>query len=351
MAHKKSLRMGGEEKMSLFSNLSTMLGAGIPIAETVESLLDEAKGAKRIVLTQMRDDLTAGHHISRTFAQFPKVFDKVTVNLTKAAEESGTLETTLKDIESNLKKQMELSDKIKSAMMYPMLVMVVFAGVLLVMLLVVIPKIAKVFERLKVELALPTKLMIMLSNALIQKPVVVIAVLLTVVGGLYAFYYFKREVFFKFFFSVPGISQLVRKMDVGAFARSMYLLLSSGIPMVMSLELAEDVVRKPEMRRLIKNARNRTVAGHPFSQGLRTKGKLVPEMMVKLMEVGEKTGTLESSMQNVADHMDYQVTKGLSKFTTLLEPILLVLVAVVVGGMMMAIISPIYGLISQVGAM
>lgn len=351
MANSRTLRMSGDEKIALFSNMSTMLGAGIPIAETVESLLDEAKGAKRIVLTQLRDDLTAGHHVSRTFAQFPKIFDKVTVNLTKAAEESGTLETTLKDVEKNLRKQMELGDKVKSAMMYPMLVMVVFAGVLLVMLLVVIPKIAKVFERLKVELALPTKLMIMLSNTLINQPLLVLSV--SVVVGLlsFAFYWYKREVFFKVLFSLPGISQLVRQMDVSYFARSMYLLLSSGVPMVMSLELAEEVLRKAEMRKLVKNARNRTVAGYLFSSSLRSKQKLIPEMMIKLMEVGEKTGTLETSMQSIADHMDYQVAKGLSKATTLLEPLMLVTVAVVVGGMMMAIISPIYGLISQVGAM
>lgn len=351
MANSRTLRMSGDEKIALFSNMSTMLGAGIPIAETVESLLDEAKGAKRIVLTQLRDDLSAGHHVSRTFAQFPKIFDKVTVNLTKAAEESGTLETTLKDVEKNLRKQMELGDKVKSAMMYPMLVMVVFAGVLLVMLLVVIPKIAKVFERLKVELALPTKLMIMLSNTLINQPLLVLSV--SVVVGLlsFAFYWYKREVFFKVLFSLPGISQLVRQMDVSYFARSMYLLLSSGVPMVMSLELAEEVLRKAEMRKLVKNARNRTVAGYPFSSSLRSKQKLIPEMVIKLMEVGEKTGTLETSMQSIADHMDYQVAKGLSKATTLLEPLMLVTVAVVVGGMMMAIISPIYGLISQVGAM
>lgn len=351
MVNKKSLRMGGEEKITLFSNMATMLGAGIPIIETVESLLDEAKGAKRIVLTQLQEDLTAGHHVSRTLSQFPKIFDKVTVNLTKAAEESGTLETTLQDIEKNLRKQMELGDKVKSAMMYPMLVMVVFAGVLLVMLLVVIPKISKVFERLKVALPLPTKLMIMLSNALINQPLLVLSI--TVVLGLlgFAFYWYKREVFFKVLFSLPGISQLVRQMDVSFFARSMYLLLSSGVSMVMSLELAEDVLRKAEMRKLIKDARNRTVAGYPFSSGLHSKQKLIPEMMIKLMEVGEKTGTLETSMQKIADHMDYQVAKGLSKATTLLEPIMLVAVAVTVGGMMMAIISPIYGLISQVGSM
>lgn len=351
MSTKPNLRLSGEDKTSLFSNIATMLGAGISIAETIESLLDEAKGSKRVVLLQLREDLSAGHHMSRSFSQFPQAFDKVTINLIKAAEESGTLETTFQDIEKNLQKQMELADKVKTSMMYPGLVMVVFAGVLLVMLVVVIPKIARVFERLKVELPLPTKMMIFLSNLVIHQPLVVVVSILLFVLTIFLFYRFKSNLFFKVLFGIPGISHLVRKMDLGSFARSMNLLLASGIPMVMSLELAEEVMRKPEMKKLIHNARNKTVSGYQFSQELRTKDRLIPEMMVKLLEVGEKTGTLEKSMADIAKHMDYQVDKGLTKFTTLLEPLLLVAVAVVVGGMMMSIISPIYGLISQVGSM
>lgn len=346
-----SIRLSAEDKISLFSNMGTMLSAGIPIAETIESLLDESKKNIRQVLLNVQEDISSGHHLHQAIAKFPNAFDKVTVNLIKSAEESGTLETSLKDIEKNMQKEMQFSDNVKSALMYPALVMVVFVVVLIVMLLVVIPKISQVFSRLKVTLPFATKMMILLSDALIHHPFIVAGVSIAVVVGVFLFYRYKRDLLFNFLFDLPGISQLIRKTDLTHFTRNLYLLLSSGIPIVMALELAEEVVRKKEVKDLIKNARNRAVSGYPFFQGLRSKKRIVPEMMIKLMEVGEKTGTLETSMQAVADHMDYEVTKSLEKFTTVLEPVMLVVVALVVGGMMMAIISPMYGLISQVGAM
>ncbi len=346
-----NLRLSADDKISLFSNMATMLSAGIPIAETIESLLDESKKDTRQVLLIVQEDISSGHHLHQSFSKFPRAFDKVTVNLIKSAEESGTLETSLKDIEKNMLKEMQFADNVKSALMYPALVMVVFVVVLVVMLLVVIPKIAQVFSRLKVSLPFATRMMIVLSNALIHHPFIVIGVSVAVVVGVMMFYRYKRELLFNFLYDLPGVSQLIRKTDLTHFTRNLYLLLSSGIPIVMALELAEEVVRKSEVRALIKQARNRAVSGYPFFQGLRSKQRIVPEMMIKLMEVGEKTGTLETAMQSVADHMDYEVTKSLAKFTTILEPVMLVVVALVVGGMMMAIISPMYGLISQVGSM
>lgn len=347
----ESVHISAEEKISLFSNMATMLASGIPISETIDSLLDEAKGGARQVLLTLQEDIGSGHHMHQSFSKFPNAFDKVTVNLIRSAEESGTLETSLRDIQTNMQKELEFGDKVKSALMYPGLVMVVFVIVLLVMLLVVVPKISQVFSRLKVNIPLPTKIMIFMSDSLMGHPFIVVGVSVALGVGFFLFYRFKRQMIMNFLFDLPGVSQLIRKTDLTHFTRNLYLLLSSGIPIVMALELAEDVVRKEEVRKLIKEARNRAVSGYPFFQGLRSKQRIVPEMMIKLMEVGEKTGTLETAMQSVADHMDYEVTKSLAKFTTILEPVMLVVVALVVGGMMMAIISPIYGLISQVGNM
>lgn len=347
----ESVHISAEEKISLFSNMATMLASGIPISDTIESLLDEAKGNTRQILLTLQEDIGSGHHIHQSFSKFPNAFDKVTVNLVRSAEESGTLETSLRDIQANLQKELEFGDKVKSALMYPALVMVVFVVVLIVMLLVVVPKISQVFSRLKVTIPLPTRMMIVMSELLTKHPIEVSIVLFVFVAGIVLLFRYKRQMVMNFLFDLPGVSQLIRKTDLTHFTRNLYLLLSSGIPIVMALELAEDVVRKEEVRNLIKEARNRAVSGYPFFQGLRSKQRIVPEMMIKLMEVGEKTGTLETSMQSVADHMDYEVTKSLAKFTTILEPVMLVVVALVVGGMMMAIISPIYGLISQVGNM
>lgn len=343
-------RLSAEEKIGLVSNLSTMLKAGIPIADTIAALLEEAKGNQRKILLTLQEDITAGKQISESFAKFPFVFNKVTVSLIKAAEEAGTLEATLKDLETSIQDEMEFEDKVKSAMFYPMVVMVIFAGVMLSMLLVVIPRISTVFSRLQVPLPLPTKILIFTSNLIIHNWLVVSLVVLVLVSTLVILFQMKREFILSLFFGLPVISKLVRQIDITRFSRSLHLLLASGIPISSSLELAQEVILKKEVRVLVEKAREQAGAGHPFSQGLRSKQGVIPSMMIKLMEVGERSGTLEESMLNVATHMDYQVSKQIKKLTALLEPIMLVLVGVAVGGMMLSIIAPIYGLISQVGA-
>lgn len=344
------IRLSIEEKIGLISNVSTMLAAGIPIIETVEALLEEAKGNQRLILLMMQKDISAGKQMSDTFAKYPFVFDVVTVNLIKAAEEAGTLEETLKDITRNIEQEMEFNDKVRGAMFYPLIVLVIFLGVMGAMLFIVIPRISTVFERLRVEVPLPTKIMIVTSNALTSNGLWIgIGTLLTLIG-LYILFQVKREAFLKVLFSLPIVSKLIRQIDITRFCRSLHLLLASGIPITNALSLAQDVILKNEVRKLVEVAREQASAGHPFSHGLRGKGEhIFPPMMVKLLEVGEKTGTLEQSTLQVADHMDYQVSKSIKKLTALMEPIMLVVVGIAVGGMMLAIIAPIYGLIGQVG--
>lgn len=345
-----SLTLSGGEKISLIANLSTMLTAGIPILESVNSLLEESKGNLTKLLETLRDDLIAGNHVHATFAKFPRIFNKVTVNLIKASEEAGTLETTLNDIKDGIQQEMEFNDKVRAAMMYPMFVLLVFFGVFLTILIVVVPKISSVFQRLRVELPLPTKIMIFVSNSLIQYYPYIGAGAVLLFLLLYVLYQQQRQLLFRLLFSFPIISKLVRDIDVTRFSRSLYLLLSSGLPISAALELAQDVVVKKEVAELIYHAREMVISGKDFSEGLRMKKGVMPAMMIKLIEVGEKSGTLADSLQDISKQMDYQVSKSLKSVTALLEPIMLVGVGIGVGGMMMAIIAPIYGLISQVGA-
>ena len=186
----KNITLSGNEKITLISNMYTMLSSGIPILETVDSLLSDAKGNQKKLLQTLKNDLGQGQHMFFTFAKFPRVFDKVTVNIIKASEEAGTLDVTLKDLTVNIKREMEFNDKIKSALIYPSFILVVFMGVMTVILTVVVPKIATVFLRLKVELPLPTQIMIFLSNLLIAYPFQIIGGLLLLIFTF--IYLYKR---------------------------------------------------------------------------------------------------------------------------------------------------------------
>lgn len=348
--NKQHLSLSGTEKISLISNLSTMLTAGIPILEAVDSIRIDAKGNQRKILEELRVDLTGGNRIYLTFAKFPNVFDKVTISVIKAAEEAGTLDVTLADLRTNIQKEMEFSDKVKAALLYPTFIIIIFLAVLLLMLIVVIPRISQVFMRLRVTLPLPTKILIFLSNFLLGQPLAV-----AFGGGLIIFmtiYLFKRKRKFMYgmLFSLPLVSGLVKEIDLTKFSRNLYLLLYSGIPITSALELVADVVVKEQMSKIIYSCRQMILSGKKLSEGLRDSHGYVPMIMVRLIEAGEKTGSLDKSMQDISEYYDYQVTKTLKTLTALLEPIMLVLVGIIVGSMMLAIISPIYGLISQVGS-
>lgn len=346
----ENVTLSNNEKLTFVSNLSTMLTAGIPILEAVDSLLEDAKKNPKRVLDALRNDLIQGKQVHFTFAKFPRVFDKVTVNIVKASEEAGTLDVILNDLKTNIKKEIEFSDKIKSAFIYPIFVMVVFLGVLLMILIVVVPKIVTVFSRLSVQLPLPTRILIFMSNMLLGYPIPVIIVVILFAAGVV--FLFKREkpYIVGAFLMLPLISRLAREIDITRFSRSLYLLLNAGIPITNALLLAQEVVIKKEVAKAIAHAHEEVVAGRKLSKGFKDNKKIIPSLMIKITEAGEKSGTLDRSMQDISEYFDYQVSNTLKVVTSLLEPLMLVIVGVMTGGIMLAIIAPMYGLISQVGS-
>lgn len=346
----ENITLSDSEKISFVSNLSTMLSAGVSILELVNSLLEDAKGSQKKILETLRDDLTQGNRLYSSFAKFPAVFDQVTVNIIRAAEEAGTLEITLKDLKENIKKEIEFSDKVKSALAYPILIMVVFSGVLLMILTFIMPKIATVFSQLKINLPLPTRVLIFVSNMLLTYTVPIVVTVALVIVGLFLFYKTQKRLLLSLLVSLPIISNLAKEIDLTKFSRSLSLLLAAGIPINTALELTQDVVMKKEIAKAIAHSKDVVLAGKRLSEGLKEAKAIIPNIMIKITEAGEKSGSLEKSMQDISEYLDYQVTKTLKTTTTLIEPIMLIFVGVLIGGMMLSIIAPIYGLIGQVGA-
>lgn len=346
----KKISLATKDKIALFDNLSTMLGAGISILEAVDSLLEDSKGNQRKLLTVMRQDLTQGKQIYASLARFPNTFDQVTVNILKASEEAGTLDITLKDIKVHIQKEMEFLDKVKSAMVYPTVILVVFALVMVMILVFVMPKLASVFGRMNVELPLPTQILMFLSNIIINNTVPLVIVLASLIAGFIFLYKAKKSIILGVFFSLPLISTLIKEIDITRFTRSMALLLSAGLTVTSALELCEKILWRKDMQRLVAHTKKSVLAGKRFSDGLRDGKGLIPMLVIKLVEAGEKTGGLDKAMQDVSEHMDYEVKRSLNALTTLLEPVMLLFIGIVVGGMMLSIIAPIYSLIGQVGS-
>lgn len=350
MIKTENITLSNNDKLGMLSDLGTMLSAGIPLLEAVDALLEDARKNQKKFLEVLREDLTQGKHVYFTFSKFPNVFSRVATSIIKASEEAGTLDVTLKDLKENLKKDMEFSDKVKSALVYPLFIVFVFLAVLLMILIVVVPKISSVFSRLHVNLPLPTKILIFMSNALLSQTIPVILGL-----GVFSFLMFflykkQKKLLLNLIVKLPVISGLAKDIDLTKFSRNFYLLLNAGIPITSALELTENVVVNGEVEDGLRHAKEAVASGKKLSEGFKNNKKVFPSIVIRITEAGERSGSLDKSMSEISDFLDYQVSAKLKTATALLEPILLVAIGALVGGMMLAIIAPIYGLIGQVGA-
>lgn len=344
-----ALTISNNEKIGILSNLTTMLSAGISILDAMDALLEGTKGNQKKLLGNIRNDLTEGKRLNAAFARFPRVFDDVTVNLIKAAEEAGSLETTLKDLKKTIMKEAELGDQIKATLMYPLVVMVVFSGVLFVILIVVIPRISTIFLQMKLHLPITTRILIYVSNGLVKNPFWVFSYFTILFILLSILYKQQKQIIMNILFSAPFVSKLVKKIDLTRFTRSLAILIGSGIPITVALQLTEKIVFKKEVQKVIRHAQEMVLSGKKLSDGFRLYPHVIPTIMVRISEAGERSGTLDNSMQDVSEYLDYEVTKELKTLTALLEPILLVIIGLLVGGIIFSIIVPIYSLMGSIG--
>lgn len=343
------ISISNSEKMGLLIGLSTMLSAGITIIDAVDSLLEDAKGNLKKFLQILRDDMMQGKRIHVSLEKFPQIFDGVTINIIKASEEAGTLDTTLKQIRENMQKEMEFNDKVQSALMYPVFVLIVFFVVIGMILIVVVPKISTVFLRLKIKLPLPTRILIFLSDLILKSTVpLVIGLSLFVIIVIFLIKTQKKKLM-QLIFSLPLISNLVQKIDLTRLTRSMHMLLNSGILITSALELVENIVVNKHIVAMVSYSRTTVSSGKNFSEALKKYKQYVPSLMTKIIDSGERSGTLDRSFLEVSEYLDYDVSHTLKTLTALLEPIMLVVIGIMVGGMMLSIIAPIYGMIGQIG--
>lgn len=343
------ISLSNDEKLELFFSLGTMLTAGITIVEAVDSILEDAKGNLKKFLSVLRTDLLQGKRINTTFQKFPDMFDRVTVNVIKASEEAGTLDSSLQQLKDNLQKDMEFMDKVKSALFYPVFIFFVFIGVLLMILIVVIPKINTVFSNLKMTLPLPTRILIAASGFILSNGILlIIGLFVSFVCILVTYKRFKKKLI-QFIFSFPLISHLVQEIDLTRFTLNLHILLKSGIIITSALDLVEDIVVNKQVAKLILTARDTVASGKKLTEAFKKYKNVIPNLMMKIIETGEKSGRLDESLLEVSQYMDYKVSRTLKSLTTLLEPVMLIFIGILVGGMMLSIISPIYGLIGQVG--
>jgi type IV pilus assembly protein PilC len=346
---------GGSKKvnaknLAVFTRqFSVMIDAGLPLVQCLDILggQEEDKNFSRAIL-QTRTDVEGGASLADAMRKHPKTFDPLFTNMIAAGEAGGILDTILKRLATYIEKAVKLKGQVKSAMIYPVAVIIIAALVVGVILWKVIPTFASLFAGLGAELPLPTRIVIWLSNSFVRfMPFILVGIF--GLGFAFRQYYATengRRVVDRTFLKLPVLGPILRKIAVARFCRTLSTLISSGVPILDGLEITARTSGNAVIEDAILSTRRSIEQGETIASPLRDTA-VFPSMVVQMIGVGEATGALDTMLGKIADFYEEEVDTAVAGMLTLLEPVMIAFLGGVVGGIVIAMYLPIFGLIGK----
>jgi type IV pilus assembly protein PilC len=338
------------KSLAIFTRqFSVMIDAGLPLVQCLDILgtQEEDKGFSAAILAT-RADVESGLSLADAMKRHPKTFDPLFTNMIAAGEAGGILDTILKRLATYIEKAAKLKDQVKSAMIYPVSIIVIAALVVGVILWKVIPTFANLFAGLGAELPLPTRVVIGASNFLVRYGVFVVAGIAAGVWALKNYYATSngRMVIDRILLKLPVMGDMFRKIAVARFCRTLGTLLASGVSILEALDITARTAGNAVVEEGIQSTRRSIERGETIAQPLKESG-VFPPMVVQMIGVGEATGALDTMLSKIADFYEEEVDTAVAGLLTLLEPIMIAVLGGVVGGIVIAMYMPIFALISK----
>lgn len=330
--------------------LATMINAGLPLLRALTVLTEQTESKPLAkIWGECRVDVETGSSFSASLAKHPKAFNDLYVSMVRAGEAGGVLDDVLLRIADTLEAQVELRQKVKSAMTYPVMVAALVFLILVAILLFVVPTFESLYKDLGGTLPLPTRILLALSK--IMKSFFPIVVLAIVAGAFGLRRYVATEggrtQFDIVKLRVPIFGQLFRKVAMSRFARTLGVLLKSGVPVLQSLEITQDTVQNKVVANALKDVENAVKEGETLSKPLE-RHAVFPPMVVQMLAVGEETGAVDTMLEKVADFYDSEVAATVEGLTALIEPLLIATLGGVVGGILISLYLPMFRIINLI---
>ncbi len=336
---------------SFSRQLASMLSAGMPIVTCLETLEEQTDhpGFKPVI-RQVSRNIENGSALSEALRQFPSIFDDLYCNMVRGGETGGQLAETIGRLAGFLESSAKLRRKVKSAMMYPTIVLCIALGIATAMILFIVPVFGEMFEDFGAKLPAPTQFLLDLSNSARKYGVYVV---LCIVGLVIAFKKWKASprgayAMDSLALKLPVFGELNRKVASARFARTFGQLIRSGVPILDALNIVSGATGNNVASAVIRGAREFVEKGEPLSSGMKNQ-TVFPVILVRMLQAGEKTGKVDDMMDNIADFFDDEVETMLSGLTSLLEPLLMVFLGVIIGGIVMCMFLPIFKMGEIVG--
>lgn len=324
--------------------LATLVGAGFPLVSAIDTLIPQTKSHPfKKLLTQIKDSIVEGNSFSVAIAQYPGIFSPLYVNMVHAGETSGTLEIVLNRLADITEKQRTLYYRIKSALAYPALMTIIGIFVLILLLTFIVPSITAVFADMDQVLPAPTLLLIAVSNFLKSYGWVVFIALVIILLFLRGISKTARGryLFDRLYLSLPGIGLLINKLAVARFARTLGSLLDNGISMMPALDIVKNITGNILIANAIEGAAQEVGKGQELYAALAA-ADIFPNLSIQMIQVGEHSGELETMLDKIADVYENEVESTVMGMTSLLEPVMILIMGVVVGFIVLSICLPIF---------
>ena len=348
-ASAKNARVKTQEMVVFTRQLSTMISAGIPVVEALEILGEQTPNAGfKAVITEIVADLRSGKDLSQAFARHPRLFPNIFVNMLKAGEASGQLDTVLDRLAGYQEAAAALKQEIRSAMTYPVVSLTLIIGISIFLLVFIIPKFQTMFDSMNVELPGITKALLATSRALRENFLIFLtgAVALFTLGLMYIKTQRGLRQFHWLLLRLPVFGPLFSKVAISRFSRTFATLIQSGVPILGALEIVQEtsgnVIISDAIEKASKSVRQGENLGGPLAQT-----KAFPPMVTRMISIGEKTGALESLLEKIGEFYDREVKTTVESLTSLIEPIMISVMGFLVGGMVLAIFMPIFKMIGS----
>ena len=341
-----------QELATFTQQLANLLNSGMPLTVALNSMTHlESKGIPAEVSRDLKQEVTEGRGLSDAMARQPRIFSDLYVNMVRAGEQSGSLVEVLRRMANHFQQFAEVQAKFTSALIYPAMVCCVGAGIITFFMFFMMPRFMQIFNGFNVQLPLPTRMLIGLSNFALHY------------WWLLAFLMIVAVISFKRFqaseegarkldewkMKAPVLGKVVKLNLFGQFARTLGTLLQNGVPVLTALKITEQVMSNRLIKEAIAQTRDAVTDGKTLAQPL-AHSKLFPQLMVDLVRIGEETGDVPGALNNLADTYEGELQIALRVMTNLIEPVLIILMAIVVGFLLLSILLPLFRLVSQIHA-
>lgn len=333
-----------KDKVQIIRQLATMINAGLPISQSLKALEEQIqkKNIKRI-LSQTYSDVEGGLQLSVALSRFPETFSALDITLISSGETSGNLDKSLLRLADQLEKQQSITRKIRGAFIYPAFVMTVVIIVAAVMVVYVMPQMEDLYSSFNSELPFLTRVLMSISHFTSQFAIFIVLIIAALIAYLRVMV--KRPsgklAWDNFKLQVPAVKILLKELYMARFSRTLSGLVSSGVALLDSIEITSRAVGNVVYENYLKEANKKIKAGVALSATLKN-SELFPPVVPQMIEVGEQTGELDNMLENMANYFEEEVDQTVKNLSNLLEPIIIVLLAVIIGTMLVAIMLPIY---------